>query len=113
MKKHLLVFILLFLPLAVSAVTIDNPIESNSFTELIGRIIDFLFALAMVTAPMMLIISGFYFITAQGRPEKIETAKKIILWTLIGLGIIIGAKGLIEFFHRVVVGKELQPPPGL
>lgn len=111
MKKHFLVFVLLFIPLMVSAVTVDNPIEADTFTELIGRIIDFLFALGMVTAPIMLIISGFYFITAQGRPEKIETAKRIILWTLIGLGIIIGAKGLIEFFHKVVVGEELQPPP--
>ncbi len=104
--------LLFLLPLtAVAQIVIENPISSDTFTELIGRIIDFLFVLGMAVAPIMLIIAGFFFVTAQGRPEKIETAKKMILWTLIGLGIIIGAKGLIEFFHRVVIGGQLQPPP--
>lgn len=111
MRKYFLILLTVFIPLvATAAVRIENPITSDTFSELIGRIIDFLFALGMVAAPIMLIVAGFYFVTAQGRPEKIETGKKIILWTLIGLGIIIGAKGLIEFFHRVVVGEELVPP---
>jgi len=49
----------------------------------------------------MIIVAGFYFITATGDPAKIDTAKKIILWTLIGLLVVISAKGLIALFKEI------------
>ena len=91
-----------FFPLTVQAdVTIDNPLQWNSFWELINKIIDFIFYLSLGIAPIMIIVAGFYFITAAGDPAKIEIAKKIILWTLIGLLVIMSAKGLIALFGQI------------
>jgi len=88
-------------PLSAQAIEIKNPLKWNSFTELLNAVINFLFYLTIGIAPIMIIVAGFYFVTAQGKPEKINTAKKIILWILIGLLVVIGAKGLIALFGQI------------
>ena len=82
-------------------VEIKNPLKWDSFTGLLNAIIDFLFNISLGVAPIMIIVAGFYFITAEGDPEKVKTAKQIILWTLVGLLVIIGAKGLIALFGQI------------
>ena len=107
MKKYLskllilLLIISFFLPYSVEGVTIENPLKAKTFWELIDNIINFIFYLAIAIAPIMFIIAGFYFITAAGDPEKINTAKKMILWTLVGLLIVMSAKGLIALFQEI------------
>lgn len=110
MKKHLseLIFCLLLfsflIPLtAKGVVIIENPLEADSFADLISNIIWFIQKIATVgIAPIMIIVAGFYFVTAAGDPEKINTAKKMILWTLVGLLIILSAGGLITFIKKIV-----------
>ncbi len=103
MRKYLslILLIVVLTPLAVEAVTIDNPLAANSFAELIDAIINIIFYLAMLIAPIMIIVAGFYFVTAAGEPEKINIAKKMILWTLIGLLVVMSAKGFIMLFGEI------------
>jgi len=114
MKPYLskLIFFLLLIsfliPLTVQGVTIENPLRAQSFWDLIDKLIDFIFYLAIAIAPIMFIVAGFYFITAAGDPEKINTAKKMILWVLIGLLIVFLAKALIVFFGEMF---GIQIPP--
>jgi len=108
MRLHfskLLIILLLssfFLPLITEAVSIPNPIESQSFFELLNKIIDFIFTISIPITALMIIIAGFYFITAQGEPEKIQTAKRIIIWALIGFLIVLCAKGLVKLLGEIV-----------
>ena len=100
-----LVLVSFFLPLLVSAdvIALPNPLVHNTFEELLEAIIDFLaFRLGPAIAVIMFIVAGFHFVTATGEPEKVETAKKIILWTLIGLLVLFCAKGLVVLFKEVV-----------
>jgi len=112
MRKYLslILLIVIFTPVLVNAqstpcppgtVCIENPLEADTFAELIDAIINIIFYLAIAIAPIMFIVAGFHFITAVGDPEKIKTAKRIILWTLIGLLVVISAKGLIMLFGEV------------
>ena len=82
-------------------VTITNPLKYDTFSALINAIANFLFNIALALAPIMIIIAGFYFITAAGDPAKITIAKNIILYTLIGLLIILLSKGLIALFKAI------------
>ncbi len=84
-----------------TSVTIDNPLQWNSFAELLNAVIDFLYNISLVLAPLMIVVGGYYFVTAATNPKQVETGKKIILWTLIGLLIIIAAKGLIALFGNI------------
>ena len=89
---------LLLMPVLVKGVEIENPLEADNFGELIDTIVNIIFMFALAVAPIMIIVAGFYFITAVGEPAKINTAKQIILWTLIGLLIVLCAKGIIGLF---------------
>jgi len=113
MRKYLSLFLLIavLIPLTAEAITvkIENPLGPNTtFWDLIDKLIDFIFYLAIAVAPIMFIVAGFYFITAAGDPEKINIAKKMILWVLIGLLIVFLAKALIVFFGEMF-GMQIPP----
>jgi len=103
-KTLIVIFLssLLFPPLVGGQViTIPNPLQASNFTELINSLVNIIFYFAVAIAPIFIIIAGLYFITAAGEPAKINTAKQIILWTLIGLAIVTAAKGIINLFRTV------------
>lgn len=90
------------------AICIDNPLGAENFWDLIDKLIDFVFYLAVAIGPIMITVAGIYFITAMGEPGKIQTAKKIILYTLIGLLIVFSAKGLIKLLGDIL-GADIVP----
>jgi len=102
MKKILLISLLFSLPIVVLAVEFQNPLEYETFGELIDAIIKFIFYIAVVVTPLMIIIGAFYILTAGGDPKKIGTGKNIIIYTLIGLAIILLARGLIAMIESLI-----------
>jgi hypothetical protein len=104
MKKELTILILLglVLPFLVLAVTIENPINADTFEELINNIITFIFNIALALVPLMIVIAGVYFVTAAGNPAQVEKAKGIILYTLIGFIVILLARGFVEFLKQIL-----------
>ena len=106
MKKILLISLLLSLPIVVSAVEFQNPLEYETLGELIDAIIKFIFYIAVVVAPLMIIVGAFYILTAGVDPKRVGTGKNIILYTLIGLAFILLARGLIAMIEQVI-GVEI------
>jgi len=110
MKKILVLFLLLgifsLIPPSVAngQITIENPLQAESLEDLIDGVINFIFWVATALAPLMIVIGGFYFLTAAGNPQQIDTAKKIILYTLVGYGIILLSKGLILVIKEILGG---------
>jgi hypothetical protein len=86
-----------------TSIELSNPLNVTSIEELAINIANFIFLVATALAPLMLVIAGFYFITSSGNPQQVETAKKIILYTLIGYCIIFISRGLI-FIIRDILG---------
>jgi len=79
-----------------------NPIKATSFTGLTNDILNFLFTIAIILAPILLVIAGIIFMTAAGNPAKITTAKNMLLWTVVGFGIILLSKGLIGVLKGIL-----------
>jgi L-cystine uptake protein TcyP (sodium:dicarboxylate symporter family) len=109
MKTYLKIIfsILLFsllIPLSAKAITFENPFKTKSFEELIDAIIDFIFLVAIAIVPIMIIVAAFYFLTSGGNSEKVNTAKKIILYTFIGLFIVLLGKGIVAIIKQVLGG---------
>jgi len=90
------------LPLIDSLERIINPIIPKNFQELIERIIALISYLALAIAPLMIIIAAFYFLTSAGDLEKIKTAKRIILYTFIGLAVILLARTIIAVIEGIL-----------
>ena len=73
----------------------QNLLSAGNFEDLIGDIINTIFYFAVILAPLLFIIAGFYFITAGENVARVNTAKTIATWTAIGLFIILAAKGIV------------------
>ena len=82
--------------------TFNNPLKYNSFGELVKSIINFIFTIALVVVPIVIIVGGFYLVTAGGDPNKVQSAKNIILYAIIGFVVIMLSKGLIEVLKQAM-----------
>ena len=115
MKKIIIllfIFCLIF-PLSIQAaypekecppgsVCLRNPIYDKTFGELVRSVISFFLWLAVALTPLLIIVGAFYLMTAAGDPKKIETGRNIILWTCIGLAVILFSWGIIAFVQGII-----------
>lgn len=101
-------FLLLIIPLFVQAngvVKIDNPVLSTSVQAVIKGISDWAWDIGFVLAPLMLIVGAFYLMTASGDPERINTGKKIITWTIIGIAVLWMSTHMITLIKNILMVK--------
>lgn len=76
------------------ALAVDGAAQTESF---IKNIISFLVGIAGAVAVVFIIIGGFQYITSSGHPEKLEKAKKTLLYAAIGLVIVLAAYVIKDF----------------
>jgi len=72
-------------PSAVSSATGGQ----SSFRQLALTIVNFILSFLGFIAVVMIIYGGFLYVSAAGNNEKIESAKKIIMYSIIGIIIIL------------------------
>jgi hypothetical protein len=87
---------------ATSGIGFENPITATSVQDVISTIGIWLYGIAFALVPIMILIGAFYLLTAAGDPEKINTGKKIITWTIIGLGIVIISFGISDLMKNLL-----------
>jgi heme/copper-type cytochrome/quinol oxidase subunit 2 len=74
-------------------VPLINPLKAGTSIEsFLGSILDFVIRIGSIIVILMTVFVGYKFVVAQGKPDKIEEAKKMLLWTIIGALVLIGAK---------------------
>ena len=89
-----------------------NPLKVGTFEDLLNIFIDFIFTIGITVAPIILIIAGFLYITSAGDPKRVDTAKKMILYAVIGLLVLLLARGLVEVL-KSVLGVSAPSSPEL
>ena len=84
-------------------ITLTNPLGTNcsSLTCPATKIIDFLFTLAIPLCGIMVIWGGFQIMTAAGKPEKVSSGKKTILYSVIGFVVILLAGSVAALIQGV------------
>ena len=102
----------LFLPLSLVHAThitghtpsekFDNPIKFNTLQDFLKAVLDVIIAIAFPVIVLAIIYTGFLFVSARGRPEALTTAKKSLVWTLIGAMILLGAFVLANAIKQTV-----------
>ena len=86
----------------VGAVCLQNPLGVSTFDALLNKIIDFIFWVGMAIAPVIFIIAGFLFVISAGDTKKLETAKHMMLYAVIGLVVLLLARGLVAVLKSVI-----------
>ena len=72
--------------------------------EVAALVINIILGFLGIIAVGLIIYAGFMWMTAAGNPDKIATAKKIMIQAGIGLLIILSAFGIAAFILRVLLG---------
>jgi hypothetical protein len=101
---YTLALFVLLLPIPADAQGFKNPLKDGldtvaGFTDaFLKAVVYILFPLAVV----FVVYSGFLFITAQGSSEGLGKAKKNFFWTIIGVGLLLGASALAVLVKSTV-----------
>jgi hypothetical protein len=76
---------------------LKNPLAGagiNSLPDLLNALLDFAITIGGIIVTIMLVFVGFKFVAAQGNSEKLTEARTMLLWTVIGALILLGAKAI-------------------
>ena len=87
--------------LGASAITdIVNGVTSNGFeTDIMAIINNIAEQVGMFIAALgttMIIVSGIFFLTSAGSPERIGLAKKALTYSIVGIAIGLGATSIVS-----------------
>lgn len=84
-----------------SAISINSdifyPIGNTSLAGIIGRIIQGLIGISGVIALAMFVYGGVMWMTSAGNKDRVDKAKKTIVWSILGLVMIFGAYAMVSF----------------
>lgn len=93
--------IILIVPRAVVlAVSIDNPLKAENFGELIDNIAKWLLNIGVPIGTIMVLWAAVLFMTSAGNDEKVTKAKKTLTWAVIGIAILIIARGVASLIKE-------------
>ena len=122
-KQTLLVFALMigaislfsFLPTATAALltTGDNPSEiaaatggEGSIRQLVLRMVNFFLTFLGIVAVIMVIYGGITYVISAGNDEAVGNAKKIIMYALVGIVIILLSFAVVNTILGAGTGTE-------
>ena len=92
---------------------IQNPLkpEISTFSAFLKTLLDIIITIAVPIVVLAVVYSGFLFVTAQGNETKLEKAKKVIVWTLIGGVLVLGAQVVATAIQGTVKELTLDKHP--
>jgi len=77
----------------------------TSLEEIITSTVNYLFWLAIVACPLVIVIAAFMFLISTGDPGKTRLAKQMILWAVIGLAVILFSKLIQSTISSIITGS--------
>lgn len=91
---------------AKSGVTVCSQLgsggPSETLTTIVDRITSWLLKAAFVVAPTMFVIAGLLFYGAGGDSSKVKLAKKIALWSFVGLMLILFSRAFESLLNYIL-----------
>ncbi len=71
-----------------------NPLKAHSIQGLLVDILSYLVRIGTIFIILMLVFVGFKFVAARGNSGELEKVRTMLLWTIIGAVIILGAQAI-------------------
>ena len=90
---------------SVGAVAIGNPLGTESLTDLLENVYNYVVDFAIAIASIVIVWAGYLFLSSEGDKEKIEKAKRLLSWAVVGLVVCILAKGIALVIKNILVGS--------
>jgi hypothetical protein len=98
-----------------SSTQLCNPLlpQYGSLCDVLNGIIVLVTQIGAVIAVLLIIWTGFRFISAQGNSTKLTEAKKAFYAVLLGTAILLGASGIATIVVKTVLTVTNQNNPGI
>ena len=74
----------------------------DDILSLIGRVGDWISAIVLALAITFILVSAFQFLTAAGNPEKISSARNMLIYALVAVAIAAVAWGLPDLVQSLI-----------
>ncbi|MEI7425090.1 MAG: TrbC/VirB2 family protein [Candidatus Staskawiczbacteria bacterium] len=97
-------FCLAIYPISSVSAQIKNPISSNDFGELLTKILEAVGGLIASLSTVAMAIAGIMYIASTANPELRATAKKALIYAIIGAAIGLSATAITSFIKTTVGG---------
>lgn len=87
-----------------SNLTLENPLgdKINNLPSFVYNILGIVFQIGAVLSVLVLIYVGFMFVTARGDTEKLQTARRAFLYTVIGIAVFLGARLIASIISSTI-----------
>lgn len=77
--------------------------QTSSFGDLIIKYVNFFLPYLTLAAFVALVYSGFLYVFAFGNDDQIQKAKKIMIWAVVGIVLVIISYTVVQFFTKALV----------
>ena len=81
---------------------LPNPLKATSLMAVINGLATFMLEASVLIATLLIIFGAFQILTSAGSEDKVASGKKTILYTVIGLGIMLLFKVIIAVIAQLL-----------
>ncbi len=78
------------------------PIPVPGIWEIVDRVVKWIFYIAAVIAPIMIILGAILLMTSAGIPEKARRGKLTVVWAIVGFAIVLIARVVVSLVINIV-----------
>lgn len=93
-----------------------NPTTYSTIDALLLAVVGVVVQYGLILIVFFLVLAGFKFVVAQGNPEKINDAKKMLVWVIVGAFVLIGVYviraavcGTVDKIRGVTPNSQIKP----
>ncbi len=83
--------------------------HTENLGDLIIKYVNFILPYLTLAAFVGFVVAGFFYVTAYGSEEQLKKAKQILIWSVVGMILVIASYTIVQFFTSGLLG-QLNPP---
>jgi len=80
-------------------------VKTDNVRDLIFKYVNFLLPLLALAAFAGFVYAGFLFVTDYGQEEQVTKAKKVMIYSVIGLVLVILSYSIVQLFTKGLAGS--------
>lgn len=81
---------------------ICNPLDADTFEDLLMQIVKAVGTLITTLGTIMLIVAGILYLTSAGSPERMGKAKTALIYAIAGIAIGLAASAIVDIIKDIV-----------
>ncbi len=93
-SRRMLYLVASILPLTTYAEPFVNPLGDIDLRTFLVKILNSLIYILFPIIVLMIVYTGFLFVSAQGNESKLTEARRSLLWTVVGALVVLGSVAL-------------------